>query len=298
MYITPGVVFLLRPIRVGCVTMPLQACGSEADGSSDSIGRLNPLRYRGYVYDTETKLYYLQSRYYNPEWGRFLTADNPNYLGADGTPTSYNLFAYCSNNPVMGYDPTGFVNWGGIAVGFGLAALTVLAVVATVATAGAASPLLATTVMTIGTVASATLAEAAVVTTVGAYYEIPVVYDATVVIGYDREGVSMVYDFKNNTSDYYLHTGTQNKSDLAVTFGSGFVFNYDKPGDYGGEFLDISWSGKYKGALLGADYCTSPSNLGNGYRDSHAILLTSGFSFSPYSSKTPTFSYDYYWKLP
>jgi len=49
----------------------------------------------------------LQSRYYNPEIGRFLTADNPDYLGADGTPTSYNLFAYCSNNPVMYSDPTG-----------------------------------------------------------------------------------------------------------------------------------------------------------------------------------------------
>ena len=42
---------------------------------SVSIGTLNPLRYRGYVYDTETGLYYLQSRYYNPEMGRFINAD-------------------------------------------------------------------------------------------------------------------------------------------------------------------------------------------------------------------------------
>jgi len=198
----------------------------------------------------------------------------------------------------MGYDPTGLINWGGIAVGLGLAILTVVAVAATVASAGAASPLLATAITAVGTVASAALAEAAVVTTVGAYCEIPVVYDVTVVAGYDREGASMVYDFEDNTSDCYLHTGTQNKSDVAVTFGSGFVFNYDKPGDYAGEFLDISWSGNYKGALLGADYCTSPTNLTNGYKDSHAILWTSGFSFSPYSSKTPTFSFDYYWTLP
>ena len=52
--------------------------------------------------------------------------------------------------------------------------------------------------------------------------------------------------------------------------------------------------------VISADeyYCTSPSNFRNGYKDSHALLWTSGFSFSPYSSKTPTFSYDYYWQLP
>ena len=73
----------------------------------DSLGTYNPLRYRGYVYDRETGLYYLQSRYYNPNICRFISADSISYLGADGTPVSYNLFAYCSNNPVMGYDPTG-----------------------------------------------------------------------------------------------------------------------------------------------------------------------------------------------
>ena len=75
------------------------------------IGKYNPLRYRGYVYDEETGLYYLQSRYYNPETGRFINADNPSYLGSDGI-TSYNLFSYCGNNPVTGYDPTGCWNWG------------------------------------------------------------------------------------------------------------------------------------------------------------------------------------------
>ena len=72
-----------------------------------NVGLYNPLRYRGYVYDRETGLYYLQSRYYNPEWGRFINADDPAYLGADGTPISYNLYAYCGNNPAMCYDPLG-----------------------------------------------------------------------------------------------------------------------------------------------------------------------------------------------
>ena len=71
------------------------------DGAlSPTLGEFNPLRYRGYVYDEETGLYYLQSRYYNPKWGRFITADSIEYLGADGTVASHNLFAYCSNNSV------------------------------------------------------------------------------------------------------------------------------------------------------------------------------------------------------
>ena len=72
-----------------------------------ALGVNNPLRYRGYVYDTETGLYYLQSRYYNPTWGRFINADDPGYMGIDGTMVSYNLFAYGGNNPVSNYDPTG-----------------------------------------------------------------------------------------------------------------------------------------------------------------------------------------------
>ena len=70
----------------------------------------NPFRYRGYYYDNETGFYYLQSRYYNPEWGRFLNADG--YINANGDITGFNMFAYCSNNPVMGYDPTGEWDWG------------------------------------------------------------------------------------------------------------------------------------------------------------------------------------------
>ena len=54
----------------------------------------------------------MQSRYYNPEVGRFINADAIAYLGADGALLSYNLFAYCKNNPAMGYDPTGHWDWG------------------------------------------------------------------------------------------------------------------------------------------------------------------------------------------
>ena len=65
----------------------------------------NPFRYRGYYYDTETGLYYLQSRYYNPAWGRFLNADG--YVNANGDILGYNAYSYCSNNPVDYKDAVG-----------------------------------------------------------------------------------------------------------------------------------------------------------------------------------------------
>ncbi|MDT8716244.1 DNRLRE domain-containing protein, partial [Clostridium sp. 19966] len=77
------------------------------DGSlKDTVGVKNPYRYRGYRYDTETGLYYLQSRYYNPDWGRFINADA--IAGSLGELLGHNLFAYCKNSPVNGYDADGF----------------------------------------------------------------------------------------------------------------------------------------------------------------------------------------------
>ena len=70
-----------------------------------TLGANNPLRYRGYVYDTETGLYYLQSRYYNPTWSRFINADS--YVSTGQKIIGYNMFAYCGNNPVSRTDCTG-----------------------------------------------------------------------------------------------------------------------------------------------------------------------------------------------
>ena len=78
---------------------------SVSGSQVETIGEANPFRYRGYYYDTETGLYYLQSRYYDPEVGRFINADG--ILGGNLDVLSYNLFAYCSNNPVNYCDPTG-----------------------------------------------------------------------------------------------------------------------------------------------------------------------------------------------
>lgn len=71
---------------------------------SNNIGLINPYRYRSYRYDSETGLYYLQSRYYNAEWGRFLNADGV----LNGAFAGNNLYAYCGNNPVNMYDPDGY----------------------------------------------------------------------------------------------------------------------------------------------------------------------------------------------
>ena len=109
-------------------------------GSQPALGALNPLRYRGYYYDAETELYYVTSRYYDPDTGRFINADIPETLTADfENMTQYNLFAYCFNNPVNMSDETGtWPSWAKKVV-VAVAVVAVVAAVAavTVATAGA-----------------------------------------------------------------------------------------------------------------------------------------------------------------
>jgi len=118
------------------------ASGTEIT-NQDHIAHRNPFRYRGYYYDAETGLYYLQSRYYDPVTSRFINADGE-ISGIGGDFRGYNLYSYCMNNPVMLSDPNG--NWPKLST-----ILTVVAVVAVVVavaavvvvTAGAAAPALA-----------------------------------------------------------------------------------------------------------------------------------------------------------
>ena len=73
------------------------------------IGNLNPFRYRGYYYDTESGFYYLMSRYYDPVTHRFINCDG--YFQSGRDVLDANMSAYCRNNPINCYDPTGNTTW-------------------------------------------------------------------------------------------------------------------------------------------------------------------------------------------
>ena len=78
----------------------------ENNSEQLKIAEINPLRYRGYYYDNETGYYYLQSRYYDPNLGRFISADDFDYIDADNH-RSVNAYIYCDNNPTSKYDSNG-----------------------------------------------------------------------------------------------------------------------------------------------------------------------------------------------
>ena len=94
-----------------------------SDDYTSVIGSINHLRYRGYYLDDETGFYYLSSRYYDSNIGRFITKDDIEYLGVSATTVSYNLYAYCNNDPVCYSDSDGT---------FGLWALTGITLAASV----------------------------------------------------------------------------------------------------------------------------------------------------------------------
>ena len=77
----------------------------KVTSSGNVVGQYNPIRYRGYYYDTETGFYYLQSRYYDPTIKRFINADG--YINANGDFLGFNMFAYCGNNPIARFDDGG-----------------------------------------------------------------------------------------------------------------------------------------------------------------------------------------------
>lgn len=76
---------------------------------ADTLGKRNPFRYRGYVLDEESGLYYLRSRYYNPRLQRFISADIS--ILPDKDLRNSNMYAYCRNTPVIGVDSYGTSWW-------------------------------------------------------------------------------------------------------------------------------------------------------------------------------------------
>lgn len=129
---------------------------------ASTLGQVNPLRYRSYFYDVETGLYYVYSRYYDPEIGRWINADDVECLGTEGEFVSYNLFTYCLNNPVNRTDVNGnwsLPNWAKVTIG---AVALVGAVALTIATGGGAAAVAVGVAKVVGSVAVSTAVSAGV----------------------------------------------------------------------------------------------------------------------------------------
>ena len=89
-----------------------------------SIGHINPFRYRGYYFDEESGLYYLNSRYYDPETGRFISPDVLSILDeTKGQINGLNLYMYCNDNPIMYCDPSGNFAIGAFLIGLAISSL-------------------------------------------------------------------------------------------------------------------------------------------------------------------------------
>ena len=153
---------------------PLSVEGSLAS----TIGQLNPFRYKGYYYDNESGMYYCNSRYYNPQWGRFLNSDSIEYLDPESI-NGLNLYAYCGNDPINRFDPTGHSwksfwngvgawfsdNWVKLAIGAGAIALGVLTMGVATLISGAG---MAAALSAMGTAAVSSLVQVGISTAISA----------------------------------------------------------------------------------------------------------------------------------
>ena len=165
---------------------------STSGSLASTLGKNNPFRYRGYVYDEETGFYYLQSRYYNPEVGRFISSDV--LLSTGQGVLGHNAYAYCGNNPVMGYDPYGTFDWSSFGKGAGWLAIGITAICVGVS------------VLTCGVAAPAMMAVVAVTVTAGALTAVNGVSE----LGEAATGHNFVRDdvFRGNEKAYDVYSNT------------------------------------------------------------------------------------------
>ena len=115
-------------------------CYNDVSNINRFIANKNPFRYRSYYYDFETGLYYLNSRYYDPELGRFINIDDISIINDyKDTFNGLNLFAYCVNNPIMLTDENGRGFWDWLLAIVLVVAVVAIVAVVTIATGGVAS---------------------------------------------------------------------------------------------------------------------------------------------------------------
>lgn len=199
----------------------------------NGIASLNPFRYRGYYYDSETGLYYNNSRYYDLQVRRWINTDDIEYLGADGTLLSNNLFAYCSNNPVNKIDKTGNI---GLAIGIFIGVSSIIGGLAGAFTAactgsnvlegaleGAALGAVAATATVVAPLLLPTASTAA---TVGATFAIA--GTGGMVVDYTTQRVSHELS-ENSNEEFVLNKGRLIKTGFATGI-VGVVPTYGNPG--------------------------------------------------------------------
>lgn len=240
------------------------------------VASSNPFVYKGYFFDEETKWYYLKSRYYDPSIRRFINADGFGYLDTESL-TGLNLYSYCGNNPILGYDPEGTWNW----KKFIMMAAVCVAVVVGVVTAGAGA-LVVTAAVTTGVILSVAAGEEEVaVLDLSLTIPIPRIKD----FGGIKIGFSFVLDFENMNSEVYFHAGvTAGFVPPGASYSVGIINNYDGPGSYGGWFVSAGGN-----VGIGVDHCFDPRHPYN--ETISATSITFGSGYSTYGG------IDYYWKL-
>ena len=113
--------------------------------TNDTLANDNPIRYRGYYLDIENNFYYLNARYYSPEWRRFISPDDTSYLDPESV-NGLNLYCYCNNDPVNYCDPSGHKSkwwWNALKIVGAISIVATLTIAATIVTGGTATVLLA-----------------------------------------------------------------------------------------------------------------------------------------------------------
>ena len=222
----------------------------KTEGSlASTIGQYNPYRYRGYRYDDEISMYYLNSRFYDPNIGRFINGDV--ILGPPGNTLGHNIFSYSFNNPIRNVDPSGYWSWKKFWQGTAATVAAVALVAVVVATAPVSIP-------TALLITGATLATGAALT-YGSAAEETIVIDtsgllATPIPGLGgKGGLSLVIDFENGSAELYAHGGGVQGLAGKFSYSVGVVENYNGQNSYGEYFMNVGG-----GYYLGFDHCYDP----------------------------------------